>query len=81
MFDGPVVVSKETLDLKYDTSTFTKNESNGHYLLHCENQAKKISLTLELTPLKPPTRQAHDGIVKIGLKQDVSGRRCGRHAR
>lgn len=71
MFDGEIEVSKTTLDLKYHTSTFKKDTSNGHYMLHCENPAKGISLTLDLTPMKPPTRQAHDGIVKIGLKQDT----------
>jgi hypothetical protein len=75
MFDGPVTVSKTSLNLQYDTSSFVKDEKTGKYLLHCECAARKISLTLELTPQKPPTRQAHNGIVKIGLKQDVSNER------
>lgn len=71
MFDGSVEVSKTSLDLKYDVCTFKKDVSNGHYLVHCENPAKKMAFTLDLTPMKPPTRQAHDGVVKIGLKQDT----------
>lgn len=72
MFTGPIAVSKDKLSLNYDSNTFTKDLKTGHYLIHCSNADKKIALTLELTPLKPPTRQAHDGVVKIGLKQDVS---------
>lgn len=71
MFDGEITVSKTSLDLKFHTSTFTKDVATGHYLLHCENPAKKLALTLELTPMKPPTRQAHDGITKVGLKQET----------
>lgn len=71
MFEGPITVSKDKLSLLFHNNSFIKNNSNGHYILHCENTAKKMSLDLELTPLKPPTRQAHDGIVKIGLKQDT----------
>lgn len=71
MFDGEVTVSKTALDLSYDVNTFKKDVSTGKYHVHCENVAKGISLTLELDPLKPAYRQAHDGVVKIGLKQDT----------
>jgi len=70
MFEHPAVVSKTSLDLKYGENTFTK-DSAGNYLVHCQCEAKGISLTLKLQPLKQPMRQAHDGIVKIGLKQDT----------
>ena len=70
MFEGPVSVASDSLNLRYDTATFTKN-GQGHYLVHCECAPKGIALTLELAPLQKPFRQAHDGVVKIGLKQDT----------
>jgi hypothetical protein len=71
MFDGPVTVSKTKLDLNYDGNTF-RSDAEGNYHLHCECAAKGINFTFKLQPQKQPMRQAHDGIVKIGLKQDVS---------
>jgi len=71
MFDGDVTVSRKSLDLNYAGNTFYKDPKTGFYHVHCEYKEKGIAFTLKLEPKKPPTRQAHDGIVKIGVKQDT----------
>lgn len=70
MFTGPVVVAKDKLNLNFDGNLYYKKD-NGNYYLRCANAIKGMAFELELTPQKIPIRQAHNGVVKIGLKQDT----------
>jgi geranylgeranyl pyrophosphate synthase/predicted secreted hydrolase len=64
------IVSRTDLNLVYDDQIFFKDE-NGNYHVKCQNEEKGIALDLVLSPNKKPTRQGHNGIVKVGIKQET----------
>lgn len=63
VFDAPVRVSLEELDLDFGGDTFRKN-ADGSYSLSLFDPEKKLGCKLRLKPTKPPIRHGHDGVVR-----------------
>lgn len=70
MFTGDVIVDLTSLDLRYDTNTFHKNE-DGSYALNCVDKEHNVSCSIEFEPLKPVIKHGDDGVVYGVSSEDM----------
>jgi geranylgeranyl pyrophosphate synthase/predicted secreted hydrolase len=65
-----VVIASDKLHLDFDGNTFSKKK-NGNYVLHLHHAEQNISVDLEFTPQKPPTRHGDNGVVRGVSAEDM----------
>ena len=68
LFDAACTVGDDAMHLQYGDNSFVK-EQDG-YRLHLVAAEKGLELDVLLTPRKAVQRQAHDGVVKVGVKDE-----------
>ncbi|MBS1594864.1 MAG: polyprenyl synthetase family protein [Bacteroidetes bacterium] len=65
-----VVIAKDKLSLDYDGNTF-KKKKDGSYMLHLAHKELNISVDIEFSPQKPPTRHGDNGVVRGVSAEDM----------
>ena len=68
LFDGPCTVGDESMHLQYGGNSFVRKKEG--YRLHLVAAEKGMELDVLFTPRKAVQRQAHDGVVKVGVKDE-----------
>ena len=68
LFEAECTVGDEAMHLQYGANTFVK-EKDG-YRLHLVDHTGQMAVDVLMTPQKAVQRQAHDGVVKVGVKDE-----------
>ena len=64
------ILSTDKLFLDFDGNTFTKKK-NGKYALHLHHEKLNLTVDLEFSPQKPPTRHGDNGVVRGVSAEDM----------
>jgi geranylgeranyl pyrophosphate synthase/predicted secreted hydrolase len=70
MFEGDVFVSRRSLELDFDGTTFKRLE-DGRYELHLKDAAQRTGASLVFAPEKPVARHGDNGVVKSIAGEDM----------
>ena len=68
LFTAPCTVGDDGLHLQYGANSFTRVADGYH--LHLVDTDRGMGVDVHLRPQKAVQRQAHDGVVKVGVKDE-----------